>query len=266
MFGFFAGEKYHGGLVSAASLPSPVVDRPGRCATPRFRPQGDITYIIFAKRKANSIVQRGASALISKNGKETMYEKPEARHIQRRMLAASMAGVCGLASTALGRKIASNQHAEMHSTALIHALRSIGKPVCTAAAGALAMLPPRQAGFDLHLCRAGLDEADARILAEGMLQPNDGGGRFLTQHSPDGLPPARLAWLRAFFQAIAVLARSELRLVGREEAAGRLLQAPAASSRARSGTRVPPPGSRLTVRKGLSIMRKRPQPVARADR
>jgi hypothetical protein len=99
------------------------------------------------------------------------------------MLAVSVAGVCGLASTALGREIASNQHAEMHSTALIHALRSIGKPVCTAAADALAMLPPRQAGFDLHLRRAGLDEADARILAEGMLQQNDGAGRFLRSFS-----------------------------------------------------------------------------------
>jgi hypothetical protein len=39
----------------------------------------------------------------------------------------------------------------------------------------------------------------------------------------------RLAWLRGFFQAIAVLARSELRLAGREDVADRLMQAPGAA-------------------------------------
>ena len=74
------------------------------------------------------------------------------------------------------------------------------------------------------------------------------------------------ARVRAFFKSVPVLVRSELRLAGREEAADRLLQALEVSNRTPSGTRVPPPGSRLTVRKGVSIMRKRPRRAARAGR
>jgi hypothetical protein len=72
----------------------------------------------------------------------------------------------------------------------------------------------------------------------------------LLWHSSQRLYPAvllrnrrqRLTLRNLVFQAIPVLARSELRLTSREEAAAPLLQAPGTSSGARSGTGVPPPG------------------------
>lgn len=58
----------------------------------------------------------------------------------------------------------------MNPTELITALRSIGTPGCLAAADRLVASTEPQAGFDLHLRRAGLNQTDAQVLADGMLR------------------------------------------------------------------------------------------------
>jgi hypothetical protein len=113
--------------------------------------------------------------------------KFEQRHVSRRkILTTAFAGVCGLLATDVG---AENESAEMNLPELINALRSIGTPVCMNAADILATSVETGAGFDLHLRNAGLNEAEAQILARGMRRSNVGNGRFLrsfrASYNPD---------------------------------------------------------------------------------
>ncbi len=106
---------------------------------------------------------------------------------RRRVLTTIAAGVCGLAPVvsawAAASAVAGTESAEINAFALIHALRSIGKPVCTEVADELAASARTGAGYDLHLRRAGLNPADARILAKGMVQSQIGNGPFLQSFS-----------------------------------------------------------------------------------
>lgn len=67
-----------------------------------------------------------------------------------------------------------NESAQMNQTELISALRSIGTPGCLAAADRLEASTGSQVGFDLHLRSAGLNQADAQVLAGGMLRAGAG--------------------------------------------------------------------------------------------
>lgn len=71
----------------------------------------------------------------------------------------------------------------MNVSELIKALRSIGTPVCTNAADALAASVETETGFSLHLRSAGLTEARAQILALGMRQADAGNDPFLRSFS-----------------------------------------------------------------------------------
>ncbi len=106
---------------------------------------------------------------------------------RRRILTTALAGVCGLVPVATvflrTAAAARNESTEMNPTHLINALRSIGKPVCMDAADRLATSTGTNAGFDLHLRRAELNEADARVLANGMLRSDSGNGLFLRSFS-----------------------------------------------------------------------------------
>lgn len=106
---------------------------------------------------------------------------------RRRMLATALAGVCGLVAAATvfpkTAVAARNESAEMNPTELINALRSIGKPVCMDAADRLGASTGTKAGFDLHLRSAGLNEADARVLANGLPRSDAGNGLFLRSFS-----------------------------------------------------------------------------------
>jgi len=62
-------------------------------------------------------------------------------------------------------------------------LRSIGTPGCLAAADRLEASIGSQAGFDLHLRRAGLSQADAQVVADGMLRANAGNALSLKSFS-----------------------------------------------------------------------------------
>ena len=94
------------------------------------------------------------------------------------MLSTAFAGVCGIATYATvlptQAKASGNESTKMNPTDLITALRSIGTPGCLAAADRLEAAIGSQVGFDLHLRRAGLNQADAEILADGMLRANTG--------------------------------------------------------------------------------------------
>lgn len=106
---------------------------------------------------------------------------------RRRVLTTAVAGVCGLAAyaTALPRtaQAARRESAQMNPTDLITALRSIGTPGCLAAADRLEAETGSQAGFDLHLRRAGLKQADAQVLADGLLRANAGNALSLRSFS-----------------------------------------------------------------------------------
>lgn len=111
----------------------------------------------------------------------------------------------------------------MNALELIRALRLIGKPVCTAAATRLAKdgpaedgsrrSSPAQAGFDLHLRHAGLDKADAHILAEGMRYLSHGDGPCLRSFSASYNPELGDAGVTALVGAFPER-MTELGLVG----------------------------------------------------
>lgn len=102
-------------------------------------------------------------------------------HVSRRkILTTAIAGVCGVLATDVGAGIES---AEMNLPELIKALRSIGTPVCMNAADVLAASVQTETGFDLHLRGAGLNEAEAQILAEGLRRSDVGNGLFLRSFS-----------------------------------------------------------------------------------
>ena len=109
------------------------------------------------------------------------------RTSRRTMMISALAGVCGLVASATGfsktAQAEGNESAEMPPTELIRALRSIGKPVCLDAADKLAASTGTLAGFDLHLRRAGLNVADARVLANGMMHADAGNALFLSSFS-----------------------------------------------------------------------------------
>lgn len=109
------------------------------------------------------------------------------RVARRRLLTTAVTGVCGLlvGATVFPKTAAAAGfgNAEMNSPELINALRSIGKPVCMDAADRLAASAGTKTGFDLHLRGAGLNEADARVLADGMLRSDAGDGPVLRSFS-----------------------------------------------------------------------------------
>jgi hypothetical protein len=102
---------------------------------------------------------------------DTQFERR--RTSRRKMMTTVLAGVCGLAASATvfskTARAAGNESTEMPPNELIKALRSIGKPACLDAADRLSASAESRAGFDLHLRRAGLNEADARVLANGIM-------------------------------------------------------------------------------------------------
>jgi hypothetical protein len=112
----------------------------------------------------------------------------ETRRMSRRtLMTTALAGVCGLVTSATvfskTAQAAGKESDEMPPTELIKALRLIGKPNCLDAADRLAASTGSPAGFDLHLRRAGLNEGDARILANGMMNANAGNALFLKSFS-----------------------------------------------------------------------------------
>lgn len=99
------------------------------------------------------------------------------------MLTSSLAGLCGLIPMASIASATQNASVKMNVVHLISALRSIGKPICTDAADRLAKSTGINAGFDLHLRNAKLNEADARVLATGLLRSAAGDGLVLRSFS-----------------------------------------------------------------------------------
>jgi hypothetical protein len=112
----------------------------------------------------------------------------------------------------------------MPQTELINALRSIGKPVCLDAADRLEASAGSPAGVDLHLRRAGLNDADAQILASGMLCSNIRGGLFLRSFSASYNPDLGDVGAATFAEAFPET-MTELGLVGCSvgDAGGRLI-------------------------------------------
>ena len=139
------------------------------------------------------------------------------RMSRRTMMTTALAGVCGLLASATvfskTAQAAGNESAEMNLTKLIKALRSIGKPTCLDAADRLAASTGSLAGFDLHLRRAGLNEADARVLAHGMMHADAGNAlllkSFSASYNPDLGDGGAAALAEAFPETM-----TELGLVG----------------------------------------------------
>ncbi len=96
------------------------------------------------------------------------------RASRRKMLLSGMAGLCGLLPIASTASATLNESVGMNLTHLINALRLVGKPVCSVAADRLETELDVTAGFDLHLRHAELTEADAQVLATGLLRSADG--------------------------------------------------------------------------------------------
>jgi hypothetical protein len=117
--------------------------------------------------------------------RDQQFEPP--RVSRRRALSIAFAGVCGIATYATvlptPAKAAGNESAQINPTDLITALRSIGTPGCLAAADRLEASIGSQAGFDLHLRSAGLSQANAQVLADGMLRANAGNALSLRSFS-----------------------------------------------------------------------------------
>ncbi len=108
---------------------------------------------------------------------------------------------------------AKSESAEMSPTELIVALRSIGKPVCLDAADGLEVSTGSPAGFDLHLRNAGLNAADAQVLASGMLRANARNGHFLRSFSASHNPELGDAGTAALAEAFPKT-MTELGMVG----------------------------------------------------
>ncbi len=108
------------------------------------------------------------------------------RYISRRTVLKT-ACVCGLLAPAAvsSQSVAATnvESADVKPTELINALRSIGKPVCLDVADRLASSTRSLTGFDLHLRRAQLNEADAQVLAGGLLASSGRNGHFLRSFS-----------------------------------------------------------------------------------
>lgn len=147
--------------------------------------------------------------------RDQQFEPP--RVSRRRVLSTAFAGVCGIATYATvlptPAKAAGNESAQMNPTELITALRLIGTSGCLAAADRLEASTGSQTGFDLHLRRAGLNQADAQVLADGMLRANAGHTlslrSFSASYNPE-LGDVGAATLAAAFPATM----TELGLVG----------------------------------------------------
>lgn len=114
-------------------------------------------------------------------------EFEQRRRSRRRLLASMIAAGCGLLAPVTGfSQIANTEQtkgAEMIPTELIHALRSLGTPVCLDAANRLAAFAGAKTGFDLHLRHVGLDKANAQVLAGGLLHLGTATGPFLRSFS-----------------------------------------------------------------------------------
>jgi hypothetical protein len=139
------------------------------------------------------------------------------RTSRRKMMTTTLAGVCGLVASATGfsetAQAAGNESAELTPTDLINALRTIGKPVCLDAADRLSALAESRAGFDLHLRRAGLNEADAQVLANGIMDADAAKAllieSFSASYNPDLGDAGATALAKAFPETM-----TELGLVG----------------------------------------------------
>jgi hypothetical protein len=139
------------------------------------------------------------------------------RMSRRAMMTTTFAGVCGLVTSAAvlskWAQAAGNGSAEMSPTELIKALRSIGKPACLDAADRLAASTGSLAGFDLHLRSAGLNEADARVLANGIMYAENGNALRLKSFSASYNPDLGDAGASALAEAFPA-SMTELGLVG----------------------------------------------------
>lgn len=134
------------------------------------------------------------------------------RESRRRILLSGLASVCGLLPNVSIAAAIKSDSTDMNLTHLINALRSIGKPVCSNAADRLAATDVNT-GFDLHLRRAELNEADARLLAAGLQRSATGDGlglaSFSASFNPDLANNGTQALIEAFPDSI-----TELGLVG----------------------------------------------------
>ena len=139
------------------------------------------------------------------------------RMSRRTLMTKALTGVCGLLTSATvfskTAQAAGKESAEMTPTELIKALRSIRKPACLDAADRLAASTGSLTGFDLHLRRAGLNEADARVLANGMMDADASNGlslkSFSASYNPDLGDGGAAALAEAFPETM-----TELGLVG----------------------------------------------------
>lgn len=66
----------------------------------------------------------------------------------------------------------------MNPTHLVSALNAIGTPVCLEAARTLEATTETTVGLSLHLRRAGLNHAEARVLADGLVRADAADGLF----------------------------------------------------------------------------------------
>jgi hypothetical protein len=157
------------------------------------------------------------SAVLSKGAKMPYKQFEQHRMSRRTLMTTALSRVCGLAAATMvfskTAQAAGNESAEMTPTDLIKALRSIGKPACLDAADRLAASTGSLAGFDLHLRRVGLNVADARVLANGMMHADAGNALFLksfsASYNPDLGDGGAAALAEAFPETM-----TELGLVG----------------------------------------------------
>ncbi|MFK7997090.1 MAG: hypothetical protein AB8B87_23350 [Granulosicoccus sp.] len=107
--------------------------------------------------------------------------------LSRRSILKTALGGCTLipgSSLFIGTVVAAgNEFSEMRPTQLINALRAIGKPVCIDAANTLMKMVNAGSAYNLHLRNADLNDADARMLADAMLQTNTDNHQLLASFS-----------------------------------------------------------------------------------
>ena len=136
---------------------------------------------------------------------------------RRRLLTQALLATCGLgiAGPALSNAAAAGPKKEisMHFDDLIHALRSIGTPVCQNAADRLAASTAPERGFNLHLRSAGMNEADAQVLADGIQTSNADNTLMLKSFSASFNPDLKDAGATALAQVFPNT-MTELGLVG----------------------------------------------------
>jgi hypothetical protein len=117
--------------------------------------------------------------------------------MRRALMVGGVASLCGMLPVmARADGWQNRQGAGMGLTALIAALRAIATPVCTGAADRLAAQSAPQASFDLHLRKAGLDEAGRAILKWAGVAP----ALRMICVEQNGFSPAMRAQIKALGQ------------------------------------------------------------------